>query len=105
MQITVHGTPTQLEGKEVIVGKEAPAAPIRLPDIFKCNRVVLNCLTTELAKGCLVTAPLWFAAFPASWESTSPKEEARTLQPSFLILFPDKSKLIIVCRKAWVDNK
>lgn len=28
MQITVHGTETQLEGKEVLVGKEAPAARI-----------------------------------------------------------------------------
>ena len=28
MQITVHGTQTKLDGKEVIVGKEAPAARI-----------------------------------------------------------------------------
>jgi len=28
MQITVHGTPTNLDGKELVVGKEAPAARI-----------------------------------------------------------------------------
>ena len=28
MQITVHGTPTELAGKEVAIGKEAPAARI-----------------------------------------------------------------------------
>jgi len=28
MQITVHGTPVELSGKEVLVGKEAPAARI-----------------------------------------------------------------------------
>ncbi|MBU0632947.1 redoxin domain-containing protein [bacterium] len=28
MQITVHGTPTELAGKELLVGKEAPAARI-----------------------------------------------------------------------------
>ncbi len=28
MQITVHGTPTELSGKEVLLGKEAPAARI-----------------------------------------------------------------------------
>ena len=28
MQITVHGTPTKLDGRELLVGKEAPAARI-----------------------------------------------------------------------------
>lgn len=32
MQITVHGTPTQLTGKEIFEGKEAPAARIKKLD-------------------------------------------------------------------------
>ncbi len=35
MQITVHGTPTELLGKELIVGKEAPAARITKLDNTK----------------------------------------------------------------------
>lgn len=35
MQITVHGTPIDLEGKEVLVGKEAPAARITKLDNTK----------------------------------------------------------------------
>ena len=47
MQITVHGTPTQLEGKEVIVGKEAPAARITKLDNTK-NVIGMIAPTTQL---------------------------------------------------------
>ncbi len=35
MQITVHGTPTELGGKELLVGKEAPAARVTKLDNTK----------------------------------------------------------------------
>ena len=35
MQITVHGTPTELSGKEIFVGREAPAARITKLDNTK----------------------------------------------------------------------
>jgi len=38
MQITVHGTPTQLSGKELSVGKEAPAA--RITKLDKTQNVI-----------------------------------------------------------------
>lgn len=38
MQITVHGTPTPLSGKEILVGKEAPAA--RITKLDKTKNVI-----------------------------------------------------------------